>query len=249
MVKKQSVNTVNNNYIRTIDVTIGFAVVSLAFIWTMIMGPVYNHFYPDSKIYYLILFQSLVFITDIVALVCLPIVNRRSAPNILTTTHNAYNSSKSVVVSLISLYMIGLAVSIGGWIWRLVIYNQCLNRPATDECRTGSNGDTALVLLLFDILNIVPVIGAIITLFFALSFLKSMNHKKAQLDKPHTHKKKDEPKEEEVEETEEEEEESDSEKSEEESTKTKSRYAKGGYMPPMNERGMPAQVVSQDFWS
>lgn len=245
--KSEFVN-LRKDYVKTIDATIGFAIVSLVFIWTMILGPVYNHYYPDSKIYYLILFQTLVFITDILTLTLLPIINRRYSVHIFGKSHY-YNRSWSVIVSLISLYSIGLAVILGGWIWRLVLYNNCLNLPDTDPCRTGSNGDTALVLLLFDVLDIVPIIGAIITLSFSHRFLKSLHSKKSEdpdnpkensHDKGHkrTRKGKKEHKREEEEE-EESESEDDSDKSENEES-TESARSKlpnmNGYMPKKNVR-------------
>jgi hypothetical protein len=161
------------DYVRTIDTAISLALISLFFIWTLILGPVYNHYYPDNKIYYLILFQTMLFLTDIIALFTLTMVNRNNALK-LPVSESAYNRSWSVLVSLITLYSIGIAVMLGGWVWRVVLYNRCLNELATDPCRTGANGNTALVMLIFDILNLIPIVGQLLTLGFSIRFAKVM---------------------------------------------------------------------------
>lgn len=167
------------DYVRAIDTSIGFATTSLIFIWSLILGVVYNHYYPDTRIYYIILFQTANFIVDIIALFTLPMVNRRLASKIPNQEQEGpYNSSYSVLVSLITLYSIGLALMLGGWIWRLVLYNDCLNLPVTDPCRVAANGNTALVMVIFDILDLVPVVGAIITLSFSMRFLNVLRMSK-----------------------------------------------------------------------
>ncbi len=185
-------------YLFALNSTIGFACSSLIIIIILIFGPIYNHTYPDVTIYYIILFQTVLFVGSLTALIAIPVSNRPEALALCWKEKTKfdeknYMGQRTILITIIILFAIGEAAALGGVIWRLVLYTRSLNLLETDPQRTGANGTTALVLSIFDVISLIPPIGIFISTPFAWKFLEALNdeahstkrrHKKDEADLP-----------------------------------------------------------------
>lgn len=168
-------------YLFALNSSLAFAVCSFVIIIILVFGPIYNHTYPNNNVYYILLFQIGLFIASMVAIIGITVSNRPEAVALCWKSkknfdRNKYMTQRGILISIIVLFAIGEAAALGGVIWRLVIYTDCMNQAVTDPCRTGANGTLALVLAIFDVVSLVPPIGIFISCPFAWKFLEALNN-------------------------------------------------------------------------